>query len=236
MDVGELSLKSGIFGAEVWSQASHDAIEEMLQLKPHDIYGLTEVIGPGVSSECECGCGLHICDDHFIPEIIDPETGEVLDEGEEGELVFTCITKQASPIIRFRSRDITRLHFAKCECGRTSARMDRVSGRDDDMLIIRGVNVFPGQIENVLVNVEETLPHYQLVVTKEGRLDVLEVQVEVSQEIFSDTIRALEAVEQTIQGALASALGITCRVKLIEPKSIERSTGKAKRVIDLREE
>ena len=151
-------------------------------------------------------------------------------------MVFTCITKQAFPVVRFRSRDITRLHFDKCECGRTSARMDRVSGRDDDMLIIRGVNVFPGQIENVLVNVEETLPHYQLVVTKEGRLDVLEVQVEVSQEIFSDTIRALEAVEQKIQEALGSALGITCRVKLIEPKSIERSIGKAKRVIDLREE
>jgi len=236
VDAGELNLKSGLFGAEVWSQASRKAIEEMLQLKAYDIYGLTEVIGPGVSADCEYGCGMHICDDHFIPEIIDPETGEVLPEGEEGEIVFTCITKQAFPVIRFRSRDITRLHYGKCECGRTSARMERVSGRDDDMLIIRGVNVFPGQIENVLVNIDETLPHYQLVVTKEGRLDVLEVQVEVSQEIFADTIRALEAVEQKIQGALASALGITCRVKLIEPKSIERSIGKAKRVIDLREE
>lgn len=236
IDPGELSLKSGLFGAEVWSDASRQAIEEMLQLKAHDIYGLTEVIGPGVSAECQCNCGLHICDDHFIPEIIDPETGAVLDEGEEGELVFTCVTKQAFPVIRFRTRDITRLHFDKCECGRTSARMERISGRDDDMLIIRGVNVFPGQIENVLVNVEETLPHYQLVVTREGRLDVLEVQVEVSQEIFADTIRALEALERKIQEALAGALGITCRVKLIEPKSIERSIGKAKRVIDLREE
>ena len=236
MDIEQLHLRNGLFGAEVWSDSSRTAIESMLNLKAHDIYGLTEVMGPGVAAECECACGLHICDDHFIPEIIDPETLEVLPPGARGELVFTCITKEAFPLIRFRTRDITALHYEKCECGRTTTRMDRVTGRDDDMLIIRGVNVFPSQIENVLVNIEETLPHYQLVITKEGRLDVLEVQVEVSPEIFADTIRGLEAVEEKIRRELASALSIQCRVKLVEPKSIERSIGKAKRVIDLREE
>ncbi|HCU34957.1 MAG TPA: phenylacetate--CoA ligase [Armatimonadetes bacterium] len=236
MDIEQLHLRNGLFGAEVWSDSSRAAIESTLNIKAHDIYGLTEIIGPGVSAECGCSCGLHICDDHFIPEIIDPETREVLPAGERGELVFTCITKEAFPVIRFRTRDITTLHYEKCECGRTTTRMDRVTGRDDDMLIIRGVNVFPSQIENVLVNIEETLPHYQLVITKEGRLDVLEVQVEVSSEIFADTIRGLEAVEDKIRRELASALSIQCRVKLVEPKSIERSIGKAKRVIDLREE
>ena len=236
MDIEQLHLRNGLFGAEVWSDSSRAAIESTLNIKAHDIYGLTEIIGPGVSAECGCSCGLHICDDHFIPEIIDPETREVLPAGERGELVFTCITKEAFPVIRFRTRDITTLHYEKCECGRTTTRMDRVTGRDDDMLIIRGVNVFPSQIENVLVNIEETLPHYQLVITKEGRLDVLEVQVEVSPEIFADTIRGLEAVEEKIRVELASALSIQCRVKLVEPKSIERSIGKAKRVIDLREE
>lgn len=232
----DLSLKSGLFGAEVWSNSARQAIEQMLSLKAHDIYGLTEIIGPGVSAECECQCGLHICDDHFIPEVIDPATDKPLPPGEQGELVFTCITKQAFPVIRFRTRDITRLHYDTCECGRTSARMERITGRTDDMLIIRGVNVFPGQIENVLVNMDETLPHYQLVVTREGRLDVLEVQVEVSPELFADTIRGLEALENKIRDELASALSVQCRVKLVEPKSIERSIGKAKRVIDLREE
>lgn len=236
IDIEQLHLRNGLFGAEVWSDSSRAAIESTLNIKAHDIYGLTEIIGPGVSAECGCSCGLHICDDHFIPEIIDPETREVLPAGERGELVFTCITKEAFPVIRFRTRDITTLHYEKCECGRTTTRMDRVTGRDDDMLIIRGVNVFPSQIENVLVNIEETLPHYQLVITKEGRLDVLEVQVEVSPEIFADTIRGLEAVEDKIRRELASALSIQCRVKLVEPKSIERSIGKAKRVIDLREE
>lgn len=236
IDIEQLHLRNGLFGAEVWSDSSRAAIESTLNIKAHDIYGLTEIIGPGVSAECECSCGLHICDDHFIPEVIDPETLEVLPPGARGELVFTCITKEAFPVIRFRTRDITTLHHEKCECGRTTTRMDRVTGRDDDMLIIRGVNVFPSQIENVLVNIEETLPHYQLVITKEGRLDLLEVQVEVSPEIFADTIRGLEAVEEKIRAELASALSIQCRVKLVEPKSIERSIGKAERVIDLREE
>ncbi|MFO7946283.1 MAG: phenylacetate--CoA ligase [Armatimonadota bacterium] len=236
IDISELSLKNGLFGAEVWSEASRSAIEDMLQINAHDIYGLTEIIGPGVSAECEHHCGMHICDDHFIPEIIDPDTGEVLDEGEKGELVFTCITKQAFPVIRFRTRDISRLTYEKCECGRTTARMDRISGRTDDMLIIRGVNVFPSQIEEVLVGIEETAPHYQLVVTKEGRLDVMEVQVEVSPDIFTDTIKGLEALEEKIKDDLQSTLGLSCRVKLIEPQTLERSIGKAQRVIDKREE
>ncbi|MFP3905225.1 MAG: phenylacetate--CoA ligase family protein [Armatimonadota bacterium] len=236
IDISELSLKNGLFGAEVWSEASRASIEDMLQINAHDIYGLTEIIGPGVSAECEHHCGMHICDDHFIPEIIDPDTGEVLDEGEKGELVFTCITKQAFPVIRFRTRDISRLTYEKCECGRTTARMDRISGRTDDMLIIRGVNVFPSQIEEVLVGIEETAPHYQLVVTKEQRLDVLEVQVEVSPDIFTDTIKGLEALEEKIKDDLQSTLGLSCRVKLIEPQTLERSIGKAKRVIDKREE
>ncbi len=236
IDISELSLKNGLFGAEVWSEASRASIEDMLQINAHDIYGLTEIIGPGVSAECEHHCGMHICDDHFIPEIIDPDTGEVLGEGKKGELVFTCITKQAFPVIRFRTRDITRLTYETCECGRTTARMDRISGRTDDMLIIRGVNVFPSQIEEVLVGIEETAPHYQLVVTKEGRLDVLEVQVEVSPDIFTDTIKGLETLEEKIKDDLQSTLGLSCRVKLIEPQTLERSIGKAKRVIDKREE
>ena len=232
----ELGLKSALLGAEVWSDSIRSTIEQMLNIKAHDIYGLTEIIGPGVSAECEYQCGLHVCDDHFIPEVIDPATGKPLPEGEQGELVFTCITKQAFPVIRFRTRDITRLHYDTCECGRTSARMERITGRTDDMLIIRGVNIFPSQIEHVLINMEETLPHYQLVVTKEGRLDVLEVQVEVSPTLLADTIRVLETLEMKIRSELVSALGVRCRVKLVEPKSIERSTGKAKRVIDLRKE
>jgi len=232
----ELGLKSGLLGAEVWSDSIRSTIEQMLNIKAHDIYGLTEIIGPGVSAECEYQCGLHVCDDHFIPEVIDPATGKPLPEGEQGELVFTCITKQAFPVIRFRTRDITRLHYDTCECGRTSARMERITGRTDDMLIIRGVNIFPSQIEHVLINMEETLPHYQLVVTKEGRLDVLEVQVEVSPTLLADTIRVLETLEMKIRSELVSALGVRCRVKLVEPKSIERSIGKAKRVIDLRKE
>jgi phenylacetate-CoA ligase len=236
IDVEDLNLNNGLFGAEVWSESSREAIEEMLGINAHDIYGLTEIIGPGVSAECQHHCGMHVCDDHFIPEIINPDTGEVLDEGEQGELVFTCITKQAFPVIRFRTRDITRLNYETCECGRTSVRMDRISGRTDDMLIIRGVNVFPGQIEDVLVGIEETEPHYQLVVTREERLDVLEVRVEVSQEIFSDTIKGLEQIERKIEEELRSALNLSCRVKLVEPQTLERSIGKATRVIDKREE
>ncbi len=235
-DLGRINLKSGLFGAEPWSEGAREAIEERLGISAHDIYGLTEIIGPGVAAECEAKAGLHIFDDHFVPEIIDPDTGETLPPGERGELVFTCITKRAFPLLRFRTRDITKLDFEPCECGRTQPRMERVTGRTDDMLIIRGVNLFPSQIEEVLLKIEEVEPHYQLVLTREGRLDQLEVQVEVSPGMFSDQVRQLEAIEEKIRERISSAVGIRVDVKLVEPKTIERFAGKAKRVIDNREE
>ena len=236
IDIRDLPLKAGLFGAEPWSEGAREVVEERMGISAHDIYGLTEVIGPGVSAECEAKAGLHIFDDHFIPEIIDPETLEPLPPGERGELVFTCITKRAMPLLRFRTRDITSLDVEPCECGRTHPRMARVTGRTDDMLIIRGVNVFPSQIEDVLTSIEGVEPQYQLVLTKEGRLDNLEVQVEVSAEVFSDEVGRLEQLAETIRDKVTSTLGIRVDVKLVEPKSIERSIGKAKRVIDLREE
>ena len=235
-DLGRIKLKSGLFGAEPWSEGAREAIEERLGLSAHDIYGLTEIIGPGVAAECGAKAGLHIFDDHFVPEIIDPDSGEPLPPGERGELVFTCITKRAFPILRFRTRDITKLDFEPCECGRTQPRMERVTGRTDDMMIIRGVNVFPSQIEEVLLKIEEVEPHYQLVLTREGRLDQLEVQVEVSPAMFSDQVGQLEAVEQKIEERISSATGIRVEVRLVEPKTIERFAGKAQRVIDNREE
>ncbi len=231
----DLSLRSGVFGAEVWSESARQAVEEMLGLSAHDIYGLTEIIGPGVSAECEVKGTMHVFDDHFYPEIINPVTGESLPAGEKGELVFTSMTKRAFPVLRFRTRDLSALHYEPCACGRTHVRMERITGRTDDMLIIRGVNVFPSQIEEVLGQVEGVAPHYQLVLTREGRLDALEVRVEVSPEIFSDTVRGLEDVQQEIADRLHHVLGIRAKVTLVEPKSIERSVGKAKRIIDLRE-
>jgi phenylacetate-CoA ligase len=231
----ELSLRSGVFGAEVWSEAARQAVEEALGLSAHDIYGLTEIIGPGVSAECEEKNGLHVFDDHFYPEIIDPATGAALPPGQKGELVFTSMTKRAFPVLRFRTRDLSALHYEPCPCGRTHARMDRITGRTDDMLIIRGVNVFPSQIEEVLGQVEGVAPHYQLVLTREGRLEALEVRVEVSPEIFSDTVRGLEHVQQDLAGRLHSVLGLHAKVTLAEPKTIARSVGKAQRVIDRRE-
>ncbi len=235
-DLSRIDLKAGLFGAEPWSEGARESIEERLGLSAHDIYGLTEIIGPGVAAECEAKGGLHVFDDHFIPEIIDPDTGEPLPPGEKGELVFTCISKRAFPILRFRTRDISKLDYETCACGRTQPRMERITGRTDDMLIIRGVNVFPSQIEEVLLKIEEVEPHYQLVLTREGRLDNLEVQVEVSPSMFSDEVRKLEAIEDKIEDRLQSALGIRVDVKLVEPKTIERFAGKAKRVIDKREE
>ena len=234
-DVSELKLRAGIFGAEPWSGSARQIVQEKLNLKAHDIYGLTEIIGPGVANDCEAQDGLHVFDDHFYPEIINPATGEPLPPGETGELVFTCLTKRAFPTIRFRTRDISSLSYETCSCGRTHPRMARIAGRTDDMLIIRGVNVFPSQIEHVLVGFEGIAPHYQLVVTREGRLDSLEVRVEVAPEIFSDTVRVLEDIEKRIEREIDSALGLHAKVKLVEPKSIERSEGKAKRVIDLRD-
>ncbi len=236
MDVNPkmLKLKSGLFGAEPWTNEMRLNIEKRLHLSAIDIYGLTEIIGPGVSSECQKKNGLHIFDDHFYPEIVNPDTLEPLPEGELGELVFTTMTKEAFPVLRYRTRDISRLYYEPCPCGRTHARMERVSGRTDDMLIIRGVNVFPSQIESVLLGLEETEPHYFINVYREGTLDVLEVQVEVNQKFFSDEIKRLEALERKIAHEIQSVIQVSCRVKLVEPKTIERSEGKAKRVTDHR--
>lgn len=230
----ELKLRYGIFGAEPWTDLMRKEIENKLHIRATDIYGISEIIGPGVSTECECQCGLHIQDDHFITEIIDPDTGEVLPEGSEGELVFTTITKEGFPVIRYRTRDISSLNYQKCDCGRTSTRMSRVVGRTDDMLIIRGVNVFPSQIEHVLMSIGETEPHYQLVVDRKGTMDTLEVCVEVSDSLFSDEVRHLERLNRKITSEIQNTLGLTVSVKLVGPKTIERSMGKAKRVIDNR--
>jgi len=235
IDPKSLKIRVGFFGAEPWSENMRAEIEERLSIHALDIYGLSEVIGPGVSNECMAKNGLHIFDDHFIPEIIDPTTGEPVFHGELGELVFTTVTKTAFPLVRYRTRDISRLLPERCDCGRTHIRMERVSGRTDDMLIIRGVNVFPSQVEAALMNIEEVEPHYLLIVDRVGRLDVLEVQVEVSERIFSDEIRRLESIRERIQRELESALGLTATITLVEPKTIERSEGKAKRVIDKRE-
>jgi phenylacetate-CoA ligase len=230
-----LQFKYGIFGAEPWSENMRREIEHKLNITAVDIYGLSEVMGPGVAIEChEAKNGLHIFEDHFIPEIIDPQSGEVLPYGETGELVFTSITKEAFPIIRYRTRDITSLNPEPCICGRTHVRMNKVSGRTDDMLIIRGVNVFPSQIESVLMQMEKIEPHYQLVVDREGKLDILTVLVEVSKELFSDQIRLLQNYEKEIAKNIKEYLGVSARVKLVEPKTITRSEGKAVRVIDNR--
>lgn len=230
----DLKLKAGIFGAEPWTDSMRKEIEERLGLMAIDIYGLSEVIGPGVASECECKNGLHIPEDHFIPEIIDPKTEEVLPPGSKGELVFTTITKEGLPLIRYRTRDISSLNYEKCDCGRTSVRMSKVTGRTDDMLIIRGVNVFPSQIESVLLEIGETAPHYLLIVDRKENMDVLEVWVEMTQDMFSDEVKNLENIENKIRREIEGTLGISAKVRLVEPKTIERSEGKAKRVIDKR--
>jgi len=231
----DFHFKYGIFGAEPWSEDMRQEIERKLNLTAIDIYGLSEVIGPGVSIEChEAKKGLHIFEDHFIPEIIDPNTGKVLPYGEPGELVITSITKEAFPVIRYRTRDITTLNPEPCICGRTHVRMKKVSGRSDDMLIIRGVNVFPSQIESVLMQIEGIEPHYQLIVEREDNLDVLTVMVEVSENMFSDEVKKLQQFENKISKDIKEYLGVTAKVKLVEPKSIARSEGKAARVIDKR--
>ncbi|MDI9514817.1 MAG: phenylacetate--CoA ligase [Bacillota bacterium] len=231
----DLSLRIGIFGAEPWSDEMRWQIEEKLGIKAYDIYGLSEIIGPGVSMDCEHQRGLHIQADHFIPEIIDPQTEEVLPDGSTGELVFTCISKEALPLIRYRTRDLSILDWHKCSCGRTSPRMLRVTGRSDDMLIIRGVNVFPSQVESVLLKYAEVEPHYMIVVDRKGNLDIMEIQIEVTNGLFSDEIRKLEALERTIRDDIESTLGIHAKVRLVEHKTIQRSEGKAKRVVDKRQ-
>jgi len=235
VDPKSLSLRVGVFGAEPWSENMRDEVERKLNIKAVDIYGLSEVMGPGVAMQClEGEKGLHIFEDHFLPEIIDPDTGEVLPPGEKGELVFTTLTKEAFPIIRYRTKDISRLMYDTCECGRTLVRMEKVTGRTDDMLIIRGVNVFPSQIEHVLMGTKGVEPHYQIVVNREGNMDTMAVEVEVSEDIFSDEIKGLENLTKRIQMDIKDMLGVTCRVKLVEPKTIQRSEGKAQRVIDNR--
>ncbi|KJS29059.1 MAG: phenylacetate--CoA ligase [Desulfatitalea sp. BRH_c12] len=231
----DLKFRHGIFGAEPWSETMRAEIERKLNLVAVDIYGLSEVMGPGVAIECkEAKKGLHIFEDHFIPEIIDPDTLEPLPYGEVGELVFTTVTKEAFPVIRYRTRDICSLNPEPCICGRTHVRMSRVTGRSDDMLIIRGVNVFPSQIESVLMDTQGVTPHYQLIVDREGPLDVLTVRVEVSEKMFSDEVKRLQAVEKTISKSIKELLGVSAKVKLVEPKGITRSEGKAVRVVDNR--
>jgi phenylacetate-CoA ligase len=229
-----LKLRVGVFGAEPWTENMRKEIESKLGIKAIDIYGLSEVMGPGVSCECEHQVGMHVHEDHFIPEIIDPITLQPLPAGEIGELVFTTITKEGIPLIRYRTRDLTRLNYEKCACGRTLVRMEKCKGRSDDMLIIRGVNVFPSQIESVLLEMSETAPHYLLIVEREGNLDTLKLMVEVQEQFFSDEIKQLEALRKKITHRLQSTLGISVDVKLVEPKTIERTAGKAKRVIDNR--
>ncbi|MGI5875808.1 MAG: phenylacetate--CoA ligase family protein [Dethiobacteria bacterium] len=230
----DLKLKSGLFGAEPWSESMREIIEERLGINAYDIYGLSEVIGPGVSSECPEKNGLHINEDHFVAEIIDPATGEVLPDGSLGELVLTSITKEALPVIRYRTHDITSLNREKCGCGRTHVRMEKVKGRSDDMLIIRGVNVFPTQIESILLDIGETEPHYQIIVERQGSLDIMEIWVEVSEKMFSDQIRGLESLEALIKSEIDNVLGIKAKIRLVEPNTIPRSDGKAQRVIDKR--
>ena len=234
MPIESFKLKAGVFGAEPWTEEMRREIESKLKIKALDIYGLSEIIGPGVAAECPHQCGLHVFEDHFIPEIIDPNTLEVLPYGTTGELVFTCITKEALPLLRYRTRDLTMLQAGQCSCGRTIVRMKKCLGRSDDMLIIRGVNVFPSQVETVLLEMSETRPHYLLIVDRVNNLDVLEIWVEVDEQFFSDEIKKLEVLKKKIQHNIESVLGIGANVKLVEPKTIERSEGKAKRVIDKR--
>jgi phenylacetate-CoA ligase len=235
MDFKKLPIKAGVFGAEPWSERMRQQLEAKLDIKAHDIYGLSEVLGPGVSMECACQQGMHIAEDHFIVEIIDPDTGDPVDSGQQGELVLTSLTKEAFPIIRYRTRDITVLTDEPCACGRTHARMKRIAGRTDDMLIIRGVNVFPSQVESILLEFGETEPHYLLVVDRKGTLDELEIHVELSEQWFSDKVRQLEDIEERLRDRIGSVLGISARIKLVEPRTIPRSEGKAKRVVDKRE-
>jgi phenylacetate-CoA ligase len=234
IDFKDLPLRAGVFGAEPWTESMRKHIEQKSSIEAFDIYGLSEIIGPGVGCECRRHQGLHIFEDHFYPEIIDPETGEPLPDGSEGELVLTTLSKQAMPMIRYRTRDITSLLTGRCDCGRTMRRIGRIGRRSDDMLIIRGVNVFPSQVESALLKIEGTLPNYQIVLTREQGLDQMEVQVEVTPQMFNDKIGALQGLQSRIQSALDHVLGIRVKVALVEANTIARSEGKAKRVIDRR--
>ena len=231
----KIRLKSGVFGAEPWTENMRHAIEDSLGIKAFDVYGLSEIMGPGVSYECECQKGMHVNEDMFVPEIIDPDTGEVLPEGAQGELVFTTLTKEGFPVIRYRTRDICSLNYEQCECGRTFVRMNKPTGRSDDMMIIRGVNVFPSQIEEVLLRISEGVtPNYQIIVGRENNTDTLDINVEMTEKLFADDVKSIEKIEKKIVSDLRSVLGIGAKVHLVNPKTIARSEGKAKRVIDNR--
>ncbi|HKM34618.1 MAG TPA: phenylacetate--CoA ligase [Lachnospiraceae bacterium] len=233
-DVPNIKLKTAICGAEPWTENMRKQIENKLHIHAHDIYGLSEVMGPGVACDCRFHQGLHVYEDHFIPEVINPETLDPMKPGQTGELVFTTVTKEGLPLLRYRTKDLTSIDYSSCECGRTLARISRFKGRSDDMLIIRGVNVFPSQIESALLEMGETTPHYMMIVDRVNNLDTLEVQVEVEEKFFSDEIKELEKLTKKIATVLQHAIGLAVKVKLVEPKSIERSMGKAVHVIDKR--
>lgn len=235
VDLKSLPLRVGIFGAEPWTSQMRKHIEDEAGIKAYDIYGLSEIIGPGVASECDAQNGLHIFEDNFLPEIIDPTTGTPLPDGEEGELVLTTLNKFAMPMIRYRTRDITNIIAEPCSCGRTVRRIRRISRRSDDMFIIRGVNVFPSQIEAAILAIEGTLPHYQIILTREGGLDQIEVQVEITPEVFSDTISAMEELQRKLANSIEHTVGLRVKLHLVPQQTIERSMGKAKRVIDRRQ-
>jgi phenylacetate-CoA ligase len=234
LDFKKLKLRTGFFGAEMWSEKMRVEIDKKTKINPVDIYGLTEIIGPGVASECLEKNNLHVFDDHFYVEVINPDTLQPVEPGQKGELVFTTITKQGFPVVRYRTRDISALHPEPCKCGRTSVRIERVMGRTDDMLIIRGVNVYPSQIEAVIIGIEGVEPHYQIFVDRQRAMDTLEIWIEVSENVFSDEIKGLESLERKLRRELESVLGIGAKVKLVEPKSIQRSEGKAVRIVDKR--
>lgn len=235
MDIKELKLKAGIFGAEPWTDEMRKEIETRLNIKAYNIYGLSEIVGPGVSMECEMQDGMHIFEDHFYPEIIDPDTLLPVADGEDGELVFTTLTKEGIPLIRYRTRDITSISHKPCECGRTMVKMARIYGRSDDMLIIRGVNVFPSQIETVIMNVGGGVqPHYQIIVDRRDSLDYIEIQIEISEKIFSDEVKVIENLRRRLEHDMQSMLGISAKITLVSPNSLPRSEGKAKRVTDNR--
>jgi phenylacetate-CoA ligase len=233
-DLKNIKLKSAICGAEPWTENMRIQMEEKLNIKAFDIYGLSEIMGPGVACDCEFHKGLHVYEDHFLPEIVSPETLQPIEDGELGELVFTTLTKEGLPLIRYRTKDLTSISHEKCECGRTLSRISRFKGRSDDMLIIRGVNVFPSQVEAALLEMAGTTPHYMMLVDRINNLDILEVQVEVEERFFSDEIRELENLTKKIAHVLQNAIGLAVKIKLVEPKTLERSMGKAVHVIDNR--
>lgn len=233
---GQLALRVGLFGGEPWSENMRAEIERKLGLSATDNYGLSEIMGPGVAGECQEKDGLHLAEDHFIAEIIDPDTGQVLPYGEQGELVLTTLTKEALPMIRYRTHDITRLNPEPCQCGRTHIRMDRVRDRTDDMLIVRGVNVYPSQVESVLTEIEGTSPHYQIIVDRKGAMDELEILVEVKEGFFFDEMKRLRSFKEKVEEKMESALGISAKIKLVELKTLERTEGKTQRVVDRRKQ